>query len=246
MWLLVGVWGRKPPCNYAPFRGGARENPHKTATIWGPPRKIRKIAALSRPTPPVRNPPPPRFHTPVARRQVASSYKVRVVRPTGWPWRPPLAWRLATPLAPSDLRTEGCPMFHGTRPGWIEVIAGVMFSGKSEELIRRVRRAVIARKQVQVFKSHLDARYVGLYSVTSHDGETAEATPVDSSEEVMRLWRPETAVVAVDEVQFLDDGVVTVANTLAHRGVRVVLAGIDMGFRGLPFGPLPPLLALPE
>src|SRR2546427_8196193 len=75
------------------------------------------------------------------------------------------------------------------RPGWIEVIAGVMFSGKSEELIRRVRRAVIARKQVQGFKSHLDARYVGLYSVTSHDGETAEATPVDSSEEVMRLWR---------------------------------------------------------
>ncbi len=89
-------------------------------------------------------------------------------------------------------------MFHGTRPGWIEVIAGVMFSGKSEELIRRVRRAVIARKQVQVFKSHLDARYAGLYSVTSHDGETAEANPVDSSEEIMRLWRPETEVVAVE------------------------------------------------
>ena len=137
-------------------------------------------------------------------------------------------------------------MFHGTRPGWIEVIAGVMFSGKSEELIRRVRRAVIARKPVQLFKSHLDARYAGLYSVTSHDGETAEATPVDSSEEVMRLWRPETAVVAVDEVQFLDDGIVTVANTLADRGVRVVLAGIDMDFRGLPFGPVPTLLAIAE
>src|SRR6266704_3008931 len=102
-----------------------------------------------------------------------------------------------------------------TRPGWIEVISGVMFSGKSEELIRRVRRAVIARKQVQVFKSHLDARYAGLYSVTSHDGETAEANPVDSSEEIMRLWRPETEVVAVDEVQFLDEGIVAVANVLA-------------------------------
>src|SRR3989442_530399 len=145
--------GLENPCNYAPFRGGARENPHKTATIWGPPRKIRKIAALSRPTPPVRNPPPPRFHTPVARRQVASSYKVRVVRPTGWHWRPLLAWRLATPLAPSDLRTEGCPMFHGTRPGWIEVIAGVMFSGKSEELIRRVRRAVIGPQKGQGLKA---------------------------------------------------------------------------------------------
>src|SRR2546425_3300416 len=117
-------------------------------------------------------------------------------------------------------------MFHGTRPGWIEVIAGVMFSGKSEELIRRVRRAVIARKQVQVFKSHLDARYVGLYSVTSHDGETAEATPVDSSEEVMRLWRPETAAGAADEGEFPDDGVVTPANPLADRSVRPALAGI--------------------
>jgi len=105
---------------------------------------------------------------------------------------------------------------------------------------------VIARKPVQLFKSHLDARYAGLYSVTSHDGETAEATPVDSSEEVMRLWRPETEVVAVDEVQFLDDGIVTVANTLADRGVRVVLAGIDMDFRGLPFGPVPTLLAIAE
>ena len=77
-------------------------------------------------------------------------------------------------------------MFHGTRPGWIEVIAGVMFAGKSEELIRRVRRAAIARKQVQVFKSHLDARYAGLYSVTTHDGITVEAEPVDSAEQIVR------------------------------------------------------------
>ncbi len=137
-------------------------------------------------------------------------------------------------------------MFHGTRPGWIEVIAGVMFSGKSEELIRRVRRAVIAKKRVQVFKSHLDARYTGLYSVTSHDGETVEAQPVDSSEEIARLWQPETEVVAVDEVQFLDEGMVAVANTFADRGVRIVLAGIDMDFRGLPFGPMPTLLAIAE
>src|SRR5215813_12207223 len=91
------------------------------------------------------------------------------------------------------------PMFHGTRPGWIEVISGVMFSGKSEELIRRVRRAVIARKKVQVFKSHLDARYAGLYSVASHDGREVDANPVDSSSEIFRLVRPETQLVAVDE-----------------------------------------------
>lgn len=137
-------------------------------------------------------------------------------------------------------------MFHGTRPGWIEVIAGVMFSGKSEELIRRVRRAVIARKTVQVFKSHLDARYAGLYTVATHDGLMVEAEPVDSAEEIMRRWRPDTEVVAVDEVQFLDDGIVTVANTLADRGVRVILAGTDADFRGLPFGPMSTLLCVAE
>ena len=137
-------------------------------------------------------------------------------------------------------------MFHGTRPGWIEVIAGVMFSGKSEELIRRVRRAVIARKTVQVFKSHLDARYAGLYSVASHDGITVEAQPVDSSAEVMRQWRSLTEVVSVDEVQFLDDGIVAVANALADRGVRVILAGTDTDFRGEPFGAMPTLMAVAE
>src|SRR2546422_11158209 len=82
------------------------------------------------------------------------------------------------------------PMFHGTRPGWIEVIAGVMFSGKSEELVRRVRRAVIAKKRVQVFKSHLDARYAGLYSVSTHDGGTVEAEPGDSSGGGLRAGGP--------------------------------------------------------
>jgi thymidine kinase len=137
-------------------------------------------------------------------------------------------------------------MFHGTRPGWIEVISGVMFSGKSEELIRRVRRAAIARKQVQVFKSHLDARYAGLYSVTTHDGLTVEAEPVDSSELVMRGIRTGTEVVAVDEAQFLDDGIVAVANHLADRGVRIILAGTDVDFRGLPFGPMPTLMCAAE
>ena len=137
-------------------------------------------------------------------------------------------------------------MQHGTRPGRIEVIAGVMFSGKSEELIRRVRRAVIAKNHVQVFKSHLDARYAGLYSISTHDDGIVEAEPVDSSEEIITRRRPETQVLAVDEVQFLDDGIVPVANTLADQGVRIVLAGIDMDFRGLPFGPMPALLAIAE
>jgi thymidine kinase len=137
-------------------------------------------------------------------------------------------------------------MFHGTRPGWIEVISGVMFAGKSEELIRRVRRAVIAHRQVQVFKSHLDARYAGLYSVTTHDGLTVEAEPVDSSEQIARGWRVGTEVVAVDEAQFLDAGIVAVANDLADRGVRVVLAGTDVDFRGLPFGPMPLLMCAAE
>jgi len=137
-------------------------------------------------------------------------------------------------------------MFHGTRPGWIEVISGVMFAGKSEELIRRVRRAVIARKQVQVFKSHLDARYAGLYSVTSHDGLTVDAEPVDSADQIMRQVRPDTEVVAIDEAQFLDGGIVTVANALADRGVRVIVAGTDGDFRGEPFGAMPILMAVAE
>ncbi len=137
-------------------------------------------------------------------------------------------------------------MFHGTRPGWIEVISGVMFAGKSEELIRRVRRSVIARKTVQVFKSHLDDRYAGLFSVTSHDGTIVEAEPVQTSLEIMERVRPETEVVAVDEAQFLDDGIVRVANALAGRGVQVILAGTDSDFRGEGFGAMPALMAAAE
>ena len=132
------------------------------------------------------------------------------------------------------------------RPGSIEVIAGVMFAGKSEELIRRVRRAVIGRRKVQVFKSHLDSRYAGLYSVSSHDGTELDAAPVDSAAEVFRLARPETELVAVDEAQFLDHGIARVATALADRGVRVILAGTDTDFRGEPFGPMGELMAIAE
>lgn len=137
-------------------------------------------------------------------------------------------------------------MVHGVNGGWIEVITGVMFSGKSEELIRRVRRAVLARRTVQVFKSYLDDRYGGLQAVHSHDGSRVDAEPIQSSTELMEKIRPDTQVVAVDEVQFLDDGVVTVVNDLADRGLRVIVAGTDMDFRGAPFGPIAALLAVAE
>ena len=130
--------------------------------------------------------------------------------------------------------------------GWIEVISGVMFSGKSEELLRRVRRAVIAKKQVQVFKSHLDERYGGLAGVNTHDGGRIPSEPISNSAELMERTRADTAVVAVDEVQFLDDGIIEVANALADRGLRVIMAGTDMDFRGRPFGPVPALLAVAE
>lgn len=137
-------------------------------------------------------------------------------------------------------------MVHGVNGGWIEVITGVMFSGKSEELIRRVRRAILARKKVQVFKSYLDDRYGGLQAVHSHDGSRVDAEPIQSSTELMEKIRADTQVVAVDEVQFLDDGVVTVVNDLADRGLRVIVAGTDMDFRGAPFGPIAALLAVAE
>ena len=130
--------------------------------------------------------------------------------------------------------------------GWIEVVCGVMFSGKSEELIRRVRRALIAKKHVQVFKSHLDERYSGLYHVSSHDGRTVEAVPVDSPEQIARALLQDTQVVAIDEAQFLPAGIVDLVTMLAAGGRRVILAGTDTDFRGEPFGPMPQLLAVAE
>jgi thymidine kinase len=137
-------------------------------------------------------------------------------------------------------------MHYGSHPGWIEVISGVMFAGKSEELIRRVRRAIIARRRVQVFKSHLDSRFAGLYSVASHDGTELDASPVDSAAEIHRLVRPDSQLVAIDEAQFLDADIVPVATLLARRGVRVVLAGTDTDFRGEAFGAMGELMAVAE
>src|SRR5207247_6027482 len=109
------------------------------------------------------------------------------------------------------------------RAGWVEVICGVMFSGKSEELIRRVRRAIIAKKKVQVFKSHLDERYEGIYRISSHDGRTVDAVPIDTPQQIGRLIEPDTQVVAIDEAQFLDQSIVEVVTALANRGVRVIV-----------------------
>jgi thymidine kinase len=130
--------------------------------------------------------------------------------------------------------------------GWIEVVAGVMFSGKSEELIRRVRRALIAKKRVQVFKSHLDDRYAGVYTVGSHDGRTIDAIPVDTSAQISLRLDPHAQVIAIDEAQFLDAGIVALANDLAARGRRVILAGTDTDFRGEPFGAMPALMCCAE
>ena len=129
--------------------------------------------------------------------------------------------------------------------GRIEVVCGSMFCGKTEELIRRVRRAKIARQKVQVFKPALDTRYA-VEKVTSHDGLGVEAVPVDSSQAILNLIEPDTTIVAIDEVQFFGLDVLQVCQTLAERGLRVIAAGLDMDFRGEPFGPMPLLLAEAE
>ena len=130
-------------------------------------------------------------------------------------------------------------------PGSIEVITGSMFSGKTEELIRRLRRARIARQSVQVFKPIIDNRYL-LEKVTSHAGLEFEATPVAQASELLPLIKPETTVVALDEAQFFAADVIEVCRTLAARGLRVIVAGLDQDFRGEPFGPMPQLLAIAE
>lgn len=132
-----------------------------------------------------------------------------------------------------------------SRTGWVEIISGVMFSGKSEELMRRVRRATLAKKRVQVFKSQLDDRY-GIREVISHDEGRLPAAMVSSAGELAEQVKADTEVVAIDEIQFMDDAVVEVVNALADRGVRVIAAGTDMDFRGLPFGPMGALLAVAE
>jgi len=129
--------------------------------------------------------------------------------------------------------------------GSIEVITGSMFSGKTDELIRRLRRARIARQKVQVFKPVIDNRYA-VEKVTSHAGSEFEATPVAAAADIGALIEPDTTVIALDEAQFFERGVVDLCRGLAERGLRVIAAGLDQDFRGEPFGPMPELLAIAE
>lgn len=129
--------------------------------------------------------------------------------------------------------------------GRIEVICGSMFCGKTEELIRRVRRAIIAGQKVKVFKPSLDHRY-GIQNITSHTGQTIAALPVASSEDILEQANSDTTAAAIDEAQFFDEGLVQVAQTLADRNIRVIIAGLDLDFRGEPFGSMPHLMCIAE
>ena len=128
--------------------------------------------------------------------------------------------------------------------GWIEVIAGSMFSGKTEELIRRLRRAKFAKQKVEIFKPMIDTRYDDK-SVISHDSNEIHSTPVPAAANIPIL-ADDCDVVGIDEAQFFDDEIVKVCNDLANRGVRVIVAGLDMDFKGNPFGPMPALMATAE
>ncbi len=137
-------------------------------------------------------------------------------------------------------------MHYQPNGGWIEIVCGSMFSGKTEELLRRVRRAEIARKKVQLFKPAIDNRY-GQVRVASHNGVAREdAVVVACADELLSLVRPDTDVVAIDEVQFFDMAIAAVCDTLANRGMCVIVAGLDQDFRGEPFGPMTQLLARAE
>ena len=130
------------------------------------------------------------------------------------------------------------------KPGWIEVICGSMFSGKTEELIRRMRRAVFANQRVEIFKPQIDVRY-SVDEVVSHNSNSIPSTPVDSSAQIS-LLATEVDVVGIDEAQFFDEGIVEVCMDLANRGIRVIVAGLDMDYLGKPFGPMPALMARAE
>lgn len=129
--------------------------------------------------------------------------------------------------------------------GAIEVICGPMFSGKTEELIRRVRRAQIARQKVEIFKPSIDTRYAE-EEVVSHSAQAIKAVPISSSQDILNLIKDHTRVVAIDEVQFFDDDIVHVVNKLANQGKRVICAGLDLDYKSIPFGPIPQLLAMAD
>jgi thymidine kinase len=153
------------------------------------------------------------------------------------------------PLEFDDIRTSSLQgedeLYHRTLNGTIEVICGSMFSGKTEELLRRVKRAQIARQKVQVFKPLIDNRY-SVEHVQSHDANRVSSRAVENARDILRFVEDNTRIVGIDEVQFFDDTVVEAAQKLAFRGVRVIVAGLDMDFRGQPFGPIPKLLAIAE
>ncbi|MBQ7472594.1 MAG: thymidine kinase [Prevotella sp.] len=130
------------------------------------------------------------------------------------------------------------------RPGRIEVVCGSMFSGKTEELIRRMKRAKFAKQKVEIFKPSIDTRY-SEQDVVSHDQNAIPSTPIDSSASIL-LLASDIDVVGIDEAQFLDMGLVDVCNELANRGVRVIIAGLDMDYKGVPFGPIPALCAVAD
>ena len=133
---------------------------------------------------------------------------------------------------------------HKEQFGWIEVICGSMFSGKTEELIRRLKRAQFAKQKVEIFKPIVDTRY-HVENVISHDENEIRSTPVPAAANI-RLLADDCDVVGIDEAQFFDDEIVTVCNDLANMGIRVVVAGLDMDFKGNPFGPMPALMATAE
>ncbi|KGI21579.1 thymidine kinase [Hoylesella timonensis] len=130
------------------------------------------------------------------------------------------------------------------RPGRIEVVCGSMFSGKTEELIRRMKRAKFAKQRVEIFKPAMDVRY-SAEDVVSHDQNSIPSTPIDTSSSIL-LLASNIDVVGIDEAQFLDQGLIDVCNQLANKGVRVIVAGLDMDFQGKPFGPIPGLCAIAD
>jgi thymidine kinase len=134
---------------------------------------------------------------------------------------------------------------HQYHHGSIEVVCGPMFSGKTEELIRRVKRAQIAKQRVQIFKPAIDVRY-DIEDVVSHSSQAIKSEPVESAVDILIRLKDSTRVVAIDEVQFFDDAIITVVTKLAARGYRVICAGLDLDYRAQPFGPMPMLLALAD
>ena len=133
---------------------------------------------------------------------------------------------------------------NSTQKGWIEVVCGSMFSGKTEELIRRMKRAQFANLKVEIFKPSIDVRY-SEQEVVSHDANAIQSTPVESAQNIL-LLASDVDVVGIDEAQFFDDGIIDVCRQLADSGIRVIVAGLDMDYMGVPFGPMPALMATAE